>query len=44
MTTTLEDPTGLTDPMMLRGVFALAPHAAHHLGTIRAMARLMNHP
>lgn len=38
--TTLEDPPGLTDPMMLRGVFALAPHAAHHLGTIRTMAKL----
>ncbi len=39
--TTLQDPPGLTDPMMLRGVFVLAPHAAHHLGTIRVMARLV---
>lgn len=36
---TLDETQELTDPMMLRGVFALAPHAAHHLGTIRAMAK-----
>lgn len=38
---TLENPPDLTDPMMLRGVFALAPHAAHHLGTIRTMAKII---
>lgn len=39
--TTLEHPPELTDPLMLRGLFALAPHAAHHLGTIRLMAKLV---
>lgn len=38
---TLENPPDLTDPMMLRGVFALAPHAAHHLGTIRLVVSLV---
>ena len=32
----------VTDPNMLQGLFALAPHAAHHLGAIRQMARLVN--
>ncbi len=28
-----------SDPMKLTGALAMAPHAAHHLGTIRQMAR-----
>lgn len=39
--TTLDHSPDLSDPMMLRGVFALAPHAAHHLGTIRVIAKLV---
>lgn len=31
----------VTDAMMLRGLFALAPHAAHHLGAIRQLAKLV---
>jgi len=38
---TLQQPRDLSEPMMLRGVFALAPHAAHHLGTIRTMAKVV---
>ena len=29
---------GVGDPMLLRGVLALAPHAAYHLGAIRLLA------
>jgi hypothetical protein len=28
---------GFSDPQMLTGVMALAPHAAYHLGAIRQM-------
>lgn len=31
----------VTDPNMLQGLFALAPHAAHHLGAIRQMAKIV---
>lgn len=37
----LAKPIEISDPMMLLGAMALAPHAAHHLGTIRLMARLL---
>ncbi|MCC5830407.1 MAG: DinB family protein [Phycisphaeraceae bacterium] len=32
----------VSDPMTLKGLIALAPHAAHHLGTVRLMARLLS--
>jgi hypothetical protein len=35
----LEAEPELSDPMMLRGVVALAPHAAYHLGAIRVLAK-----
>lgn len=35
----LEGDPDLSDPMMLRGVLALAPHAAYHLGAIRVQAK-----
>lgn len=35
----LEGEPDLSDPMMLRGVLALAPHAAYHLGAIRLMVQ-----
>lgn len=35
----LEAEPDLSDPMMLRGVVALAPHAAYHLGSIRVLAK-----
>jgi len=35
----LEREPELSDPMMLRGVLALAPHAAYHLGAIRLLAK-----
>lgn len=30
-----------SDPMMLTGIFALAPHAAHHLATIREILKVI---
>ncbi|MEZ4647965.1 MAG: DinB family protein [Candidatus Eisenbacteria bacterium] len=30
-----------SDPIVMTGMAALAPHAAHHLGTIRQLARLL---
>lgn len=38
---TLESGPDLSNPMMLRGICALAPHAAHHLGTIRTIAKVV---
>lgn len=37
----LESDPDVSDPMMLRGVLALAPHAAYHLGAIRVLAKQM---
>lgn len=37
--TALERDPDVSDPMMLRGVLALAPHAAYHLGTIRVLVK-----
>lgn len=34
----LEGGPDVSDPMVLRGMLALAPHAAYHLGAIRLMA------
>jgi len=34
----LESNPDASDPMMLRGMLALAPHAAYHLGAIRLLA------
>jgi hypothetical protein len=39
----LEGDPDLSDPMMLRGVVALAPHAAYHLGAIRVLAKRLPH-
>ena len=33
----LESDPDVSDPMMLRGLLALAPHAAYHLGVIRLL-------
>lgn len=35
----LESEPDVRDPMMLRGVLALAPHAAYHLGAIRVLVK-----
>jgi hypothetical protein len=35
----LERDPDVSDPMMLRGVLALAPHAAYHLGAIRVLVK-----
>lgn len=36
---TLESDPDMSDPLMLRGVLAIAPHAAYHLGAIRVVAK-----
>jgi lactoylglutathione lyase len=36
---TLNEDLDVSDPRMFQGLFALAPHAAYHLGTIRQIAR-----
>jgi hypothetical protein len=38
----LNDDLDVSDPRMLQGLFALAPHAAYHLGTIRQIARIVS--
>ena len=35
---TLEGPLDVRDPLQLRGILALAPHSAYHLGAIRQLA------
>jgi hypothetical protein len=35
---TLEGTPDVSDPMILRGLVALAPHAAYHLGAVRLLA------